>query len=97
MPIAPTREQYLAVESERWSPHRDRSFTVELTGADLEVLCGALQLVNDFEAPRLFQFPPGGPASDPNWQLTPELVELRKLVIRRGELYKKLTAMVSPA
>jgi hypothetical protein len=97
MPIMPTREQFLALESERWSPHRSRSFTVGLTGADLEVLCSALQLINHVEAPRLFQPPPGTSGIDGNWQFTPELVELRELVTRRGELHKKLTAMVSLA
>jgi hypothetical protein len=96
MPTAPTRDQFLTTESERWAPHRDRTFRVELTGADLEILCGALQLINSVEAPRLFQLPPG-PATDPNWQSSPELVELRKLVTRRGELHKRLTGIIVSA
>ncbi len=86
MPIAPTREQYLAIESQRWSALRDRAFTVALSGAELEILCSALQLVNSVEAPRLFQSPPGMPPA-------PELAELRQLVTMRGELHRKLTGL----
>jgi hypothetical protein len=97
MPTAPTRDQFLTMESERWMSHRDRTFTVALTGADLEVLCGALQLINSVEAPRLFQLPPGGTATDPDWQSSPELVELRQLVTRRGELHKRLAGIIGSA
>ena len=92
--VAPTRDQYLAMESQRWSAHRDRAFTVELTGADLEILCGAMQLINSVEGERLFQFPPGGPG-DGSWQFTPELVELRRLLTLRGGLLKKLIALAT--